>query len=298
MDNSTNALLFIIVLILLFGSTKEATTSGTSLPTDVASLVNPSVIFNANNMYTSGTSITTEYVRIFKQNGEEKDLGYKSVNAGSLQLSPNEKYKFYFFMNTSPSLNYYVDVQEYTGKVQDSVDNVIGQGCAVDNSLTYATLDDKGRVQANGTNVIDMSTNTKKDIALRIKSHMGKCYGNPDAPEGKGNVICIDYTAGIGLSFSANTALVQTPSSIASNLTGSGVCFQFPILENGAGIDLPLSINSGSTEITSDHNMTVWADDLGFDINADDKSEIWGYTDEDGNRLGSIPIKLGTIRVS
>ena len=292
----------LLLIVLIFLSRQTATTSDSDI--DFSTLVDSSVVFNGQNSLVKGSAITTESVRILKLNGGDArgDLGYKSLDGGTVSTSPNEKYRFYFFMNaTLPSTSYYVDVQDYTAPVKDSADNIIGQGCAIDSSLIFSVKDEYGNTQTSTSNIQSLSASQSKPMAIRIKVSSDQCYGMPDSKEGTANAVCFIHTLAAIAKIELNTKKIPAPLSVVNaDATSSKAitCYQFPVLDDNEVIDLSIYVTAGATEPTFAHNITVMSDDIAFDLNKDNLDEIYGYVDEDGNELGADVITLGTIYIS
>jgi len=215
------------------------------------------------------------------------DLGTKSLNSGALNVNPNVDYKFYFFMNESgPDTDYYVDVQDYTGKLQDSTDNVAGKGCSIDTNPVVVVRNSAGQTQTASSNAQSLAANNNVDIEIDIKSHTDKCYGTSDAP--KGNAVCFNYNSNAFSDIKSNTQFISIPKSVNSLGLGTMKCFEFNVLEDGAKNTLTIQLQGGSTEPTISHNISIFTDDIGFDLNANNLNEIWDFTDEDGNQLARV----------
>jgi len=216
-----NNALWAIVLIVIFIYLSQSNNSSpvvkqANLSTDspLANLIDADVTFTGVDKHVGGNSLlTNELVRIFKLNGAREDLGTRSLNSGTLAVTPNVNYKFYFFMNaTVPSTNFYVDVMDYTAKVQESVDNLVGKGCSIDTLPKVTVRNPTGAIQTSRTNAYAMGATQTADFEVSIISHTDKCYGTPDAS--KGNVICFGYATADFSDISTNTNFVAPPRSV------------------------------------------------------------------------------------
>lgn len=290
----------LLIAVLFFTSQSSPQKQILSSEADLASVVNPTVAFYGQNMYLTGTAITGEEVRIIRQNGDSKDLGYESLGSGTLDVTPNVNYKFYFYMNDSaPSSAYYVDVQDFKGPEVDSQTDVVGKGCQIDTPI-YTAYNVNGQVQSSTANAQAVTAAQSVDLSIRIASHSNKCYGMPDAKDkGLKNAVCFAYAAAAFTSVKTNTPFISAiPNGISKQL-GSNVisCYEFPVLQDGEETLLAVNLKANG-EPTIAHNITVYSDDIAFDLNAASMSEIWGYNDEDLNELGSTYKTLGKIYVS
>lgn len=283
-----NLFLWVILAVLVIGYfSQEPTSTPKQLVAEDSNLVNlvdADVSFTGQDKYVAGTSTTSESVRIFRYDGTAvTDLGAKSLNSGLLSVKPESNYKFFFYMNgTLPSSNYYVDVQEYTGKVQDAVDNLVGIGCSIDTSPNVVVRNSNGNVQSATANAQSISASQSVDVEIDVKSHIGKCYGTPDAP--KGNAICFAYNTAAFSNVKPNTKWISVPASVSSLDLGTVKCYEFDVLENGAKQTLTVTLQSVADPTTA-HNISIYTDDIAFDLNLDTLEEIWDFTDESGNEL-------------
>lgn len=303
MANNINGFWIIVLIAVLFfasnGQNVETQPSDNNV--NLADIVNPSVTFHGQRMFLSGTSLTTESVRILKSNGEDKDLGYKSLNSGTLSLEPNKDYKLLFFMNDSaPSSLYYVDVMDYTAKEKDSTEDLTGQGCRIDSTPTFTSYNTNYQPQTATAYAQSVSANSEADVSVRIAVSSDECYGMPDAKDkGYSNALCFAYNANAFDDVETNTGMVSIPFSVSSAAAGKAVsCYKMPILSDMEEFNVVVHLDAGATEPTNAHNITVYAEDIAFDLNADNLQEMWSYSDEDNNNLGSSLVTLGTIYIS
>lgn len=289
MKNNVVWAILVLILIISFSNknpqtTKQTLTITADQTSDLVSLIDAGVVFTGANKYLAGTSLSTESVRVMSENGENKDLGYKSLDSGTLSVSPEKNYIFYFFMNTTPSTQYYVDKQLYTGKLQDSVDNVIGKGCSIDTPLVVVRSS-SGATQKSTATGETIGASSSSAVEVEIKSHSDKCFGTPNAP--KNNVVCFNYHSAAFSAVKANTNFVSVPRSITASVNNSNAnaCYEFPLLADAETAILTVTLTS-SADPTTDDNISIFVDDMGFDLNQEFLSEIWDYTDESGNQLG------------
>ena len=261
-------------------------------------MIDADVSFNGVNKYASGTALTSEYVRVLRLNNGGKDLGAKSLNSGALSVTPEADYKFHFFFNSSgPSSTYYVDTQDYTAKIQDSVDNVVGQGCAIDTDPTVTVRTSSGQTQTAASNAQAISAAATVNVEVDIRAHTDKCYGTPNAP--KGNAICFGYDTTYFTTVKPNTKWISVPRSVTGLSLGTVKCYEFATIADGQRETLTVKLTANA-EPTTAHNISIYIDDISFDLNADNLAEIWDFTDESGNQLSDIISSTadGYIRVS
>ena len=292
MENNKLWALVLLGIFLYLSSQSSSTVivqqaDGTSNNSNLENLVNADISFTGLNKYVRSTALTGELVRVFRLNGIRQDLGTFSLNSGAMNVDPGVAYKTYFFMNsTGPDTDYYVDSQDYTGKVKESTDNLAGEGCAIDTNPVVVVRNAAGQVQSSSANAQAVSASTNVEIEIDVKSHSSKCYGTPDAP--KDNAICFNYNSNAFSDIKSNTNYIAVPRSVSNLGLGSIKCFGFKKLEN-AGLDtLSIQLQAGSTEPTITHNISVFTDDVGFDLNANNLNEIWDFTDESGNQLTRV----------
>lgn len=293
--NTIFAVILVAVLIYMWQQPASSPTQDTTNNVDISNLIDATVTFTGKNMFEAGTSLKTENVRILKLNGDDKNLGHKSLDSGTLTVTPGENYKFYFFMNdTAPSSNYYVNLIDYVGKPQEN-DDVVGEGCAIDSSLTFTSYNSGYQTQSGSTNAQSVTTSEDITVSIRVASSMDTCYGMPDAS--KENAVCFTYNTAAFSKVETTTNSVSTPSSLA-NLSSIGIaCYEMPKLKDGSVAEMNIHLLSGSTEPTTEHNISVYAEDVNLDLDANTLDEILGYNDEDGNNLGSPLQKLGEIKI-
>ena len=293
-------ILFAIILIgvLIFISKQPVPEQPTQ---DFTGLIDAGVSVTGRNLYEPGTSLSTEDVRVFK---DGIDLGYFSLDSTAIPVTPGLDYKFYFFMNASPSTNYYVDVLDYIGLEQDAVDDIYGEGCAIDTKPTFWVINSAGSTQTSSSNAQSLAASGSAEISINIKAHSEECYGIPDAKENnKANTVCFMHNSSAMFSkIETGTGSTITPASISTSGNASErniiSCFKFPVIANAESAELLVTITAGSTEPTSNSNITVMSQDICFDINKDNLDEIWGYQDEDNEDICGLAVKLGEIYIS
>ena len=288
-NNVLSAIILIILFVYLSQSNKpseikEATDSSES---PFVNLVDADITFTGVDKHVGGNSLlTNELVRIFKLNEKREDLGTRSLNSGTLSVTPNIDYKFYFFMNGSvPSTNFYVDVQDYTAKVQESVQNIVGEGCRIDTNPKISVKNPSGVVQTSRTNAYTLGASSTADFEVTISAHADKCYGTPTAS--RGNVICFGYATSEFSNIKTNTEWISPPRSVLDLSRNSDQnalkCFEFNKLEDSSSTILTVQLTANGDP---SNNITIFTDDIGFDLHKSNLAEIWDYVDEEGNQLG------------
>lgn len=290
-DNIFWAIILVVILFSFSQAPKQAITIPDS---DISSLIDADVQFNGQNKYIAGSSLSEESVRVLRGTS---DLGYKSLDSGTLSVTPGAEYLFLFFMNTTPSTTYYVDVQPYIVKAQESVDNVIGHGCMIDTSPKVIVRNQAGQTQTASANAQAIAAGETKNIEVDIRASADQCYGTPNAP--KGNVICFAYDSTYFTNVKSNTAWVDVPYSVSSMDVGTVKCYEFDVLESTEKDTLTVELIANG-EPTSSHNISIYVDDIAFDLNQNNLDEIWGYVDESLNQLGHVitSTAAGTIYVT
>ena len=228
MDNNKIWAIILLGIFLYFSSQSSSTViiqqAASADNSSLVDLIDADLSFTGVNKYVQGTSLTGELVRVFRLNGGRTDLGTISLNSGALNVKPNVNYKLYFFMNeTGSDTNYYVDAQDYTGKLQDSTDNLVGKGCTIDTNPVVTVRNSAGQVQTSTSNAQALSASTNADVEIDVKTLTDKCYGTPNAP--KGNAICFNYNANAFSDIKSNTDFLSIPRSINSLGLGTVKCF-------------------------------------------------------------------------
>jgi uncharacterized membrane protein len=294
---NNNAIIGAIVVVAAIFFLMNMGGDETSTTPDLSSVVQPSASFTASNMHKIGTGITTEYVRVIKNNGIKNDLGQISLNSGTLNTEPNAVYSLYFGENSS---TYYTNVESYTAPAQESVDNVRTSLCEIDTTPSVTVYDEDEQVNAAGSNVIAIGTDETVTAYVKVKAAADKCYGNPDS-QVPDNAICFEYSSSVYNDVSLATGASATPYQI-SDAKAAGYalkCYKLPKLaDNQDTGKLPITLEANGNPTAANGNVTIRIRDAGFDLNADDLTEIFGFEDEDNNALGSAKVINDTIHIS
>jgi len=246
-------------------------------------------------MFVKGTAITDEYVRVFKMNGDFQDLGQTSTNSGTLSTAPNGKYSIMVGENSS---TYYTSVSDYTAPCQDATDNKVGTLCYIDTDPTVTVKDENEDSQTSSTFAQAITTNDEVDVLVKIKVASDKCFGNPSA-EGD-NAICFKFNNTALTSVETGTGSTNLPyAATAYAAAGYSInCYKFDKLADKGSVELSTTIKSGASQPGVDHNVTIYLDDVAFDLNADSLEAIWGFHDESNNALGSAIVTGDFIYIS
>ena len=255
----------------------------------------PEASFTAERMFLKGTAITTEWVRVFKMNGDFQDLAQTSTDSGVLSTAPEGKYRLMYGEN---STTYYTQVVDYEAPCQDATDNKVGVLCYIDTDPTVTVKDENDDSQTSSTFAQAVTTSDEVDIIVKVKVASDKCYGNPSA-EGD-NAICFKFNNTALTSVKTETGSSDLPyAATAYAAAGYSInCYNLPKLADRGEVELPVTIKSGSSEPGVDHNVTIYLDDIAFDLDADDLIEIWGFHDEDNNALGAALVTGDFIYIS
>ena len=293
--NDNLAIWAIVVLLGIFMFGGDKADAITPAGVDLCSVVEPEASFTAERMFVKGTAIATEYVRVFKMDGEGKDLGQTSTNSGTLSTTPNGLYRVMYGENSS---TYYTQVEDYTAPCQDATDNKVGTLCYIDTDPTVTVFDENSAVQSASANAQAVTANDEVGITVRVKVAADKCFGNPSATGD--NAICFAYNNSAFTSIEADTGTADLPYAVtAYSASGTSInCYNLVKLADRAQIDIPVTLKSGSSEVTLVNNASIYLDDIAFDLNADSLEEIWGFNDEDNNALGSAIVAGDMIYVS
>lgn len=300
-----NTLILIVVAVIAVGmigkqpagTTSTGGGSAVSGEVDLCTVVNPTLSFTGQDLYKSGTAIAAnEGVRILLMDGESKtDLGTKSLNSGTIGVEPKAQYKLYFGEN---STTYYTSPVSKEGPCKDSTVAISGKLCTIDTAPTVTVLDEFGAAQSSGVNHQTIAASTTKDISIKVQPAAYKCYGNPNAPSK--NALCLKYNSTSYTKVSATGAsAISTPFSVTNDsATGYVIeCYEMPLISNSAPTTMPVKIEAASTWVNRDtQNISVYIKDVDMDLNAKTLAEIWGFQDEDNNRVGSTHV-AGIIRI-
>lgn len=283
------ALIFLVVFFYLSQPSETETQTPTQkeggyTEEELSQLVDASVSFTGNNKHVAATALTSESVRVIKLDGAtRKDLGFRSLNSGTIGVVPENKYVFYFFMNgTAPSSTYYVDVQDYTAKVQDSADDATGEGCTIDTSPIVYIKQPNGSVNS-ASNPMAIGAGASVDLEVTVRAHQDECFGMPDSP--KPNIICFDYNTAAFTSIQSTRNALSAPYSIGGLGLGAISCYEFDKVEDGSSDTFTVTLLANG-EPTTAHNVSIFMDDAAFDLNGDTIQEIYGFVDEANNQLG------------
>jgi len=304
----------IVLAVMYFtGNLNLGTQSGTGTGTgtgtggggnypDIGGLIDGTLTFTAYRDMVTGTAITSEYATVL-EDGKKVE---KSTNSGTLDTSVGDDLLIYFGLNktqVSQSPTYYPDIYGSFVYPQKENEDVTGALCTI-STATITSFDEYDSPQSSTTNAQAMTTNEKKDIKVRIKTSSQECYGAPDAT--KGNTICFIYSTTPFISVKATgKSAISAPYNVSSTQASAGnaiACYPFQTLK-GTGVvaqqqvDIPVTLESSGTEPTTAYNITVWIDDISFDLNADTNALIEGFEDEDNNPLGANAIS-GKIYIS
>jgi hypothetical protein len=274
------------------GAAPSGTGSSSSGGVDLCTVVQPSASFTGQRMFLEGTSITSEYVRVIKSNGMNKDLGYKQLNSATLNTDPNGAYKLYWAVNSS---TYYGVPEAYTAPCKDAVDDKVGSLCTIDTAPSIKVYNEDGDVNTAQA----VGADDTRNINVKVRVAADKCYGNPSAAVSGTNAICFKYNTTVFKKISAGTA-IATPYTVSSTNSTSGydiACFALDKIKDNAEITVAVKLESQSTEPTLLHNMSVFLDDVAMDLNQDTLDQINGFVDEDNNALGASVVQ-GTILLS
>lgn len=291
----------ILAYMLLVGKGGETTTTTTNPAggndIDLSTVVQPSMSFTGQRMFLEGTSLTSEYVRVIKE-GSRKDLGQKSMNSGTLSTEPNAVYDLYWGENSS---TYYTLPEKYTARAQESQDDKVGILCAIDTNPTVTVFDEFGRVQDGSSYNQSIGSDESKEISIRVKVASDKCFGAPTSA--KDNAICFRYNSTKFLSVEAATDSQAAPYSVTGSYAAAGkaiACYKLNKLKDLGTQDIPVTLKSASVAAVASpgHDIQIYLDDVDFDLNADDLSEIDGFEDEDNNALGSAIVTGDTIGIT
>lgn len=305
MTDKMNPIIYIALgalLIYMIGGKGGVTSTTTVVPTsgsnniDLSTVVQPSVSFTGQRMFLEGTALTSDYVRVIKE-GSRKDLGQKSMNSGTLSTEPNAKYMLYWGENGS---TYYTLPESYTAKAQESQDDKVGVLCSIDTNPTVTIFDEYSRVQDGSSYNQSIASDETKEMSIKVKVASDKCFGAPTSA--KSNAICFRYNSTKFLSVEANSGSQEMPYSVASGYAASGkaiACYKLNKLQDLGSQEIAVTLKSASVAaIASAHEIQIYLDDVDFDLNADDLSEIDGFQDEDNNALGSAIVTGDSIGIA
>lgn len=259
----------------------------------LGSLIDGTLELSGNRMFLEGTSLAGRGVRVFNDGFDE---GTQIIGTDTVTASPGDELKIYFYENDTGT-SYCLGTCYYTLPIYEEyplkeIYKLKGTGCQMDTAPTTVTFDEYGQVQTASANAQAIAANDEKTVSVRVKPNADKCLGNPEASED--NTICFKYlsTSSGYQSVEANTGSQSLPYNISSAQSATGYdisCYKLNKLVDLAFQDVQVTIKSGSTN-PGTVNITVWIDDIAFDINADTNEEIWDFQDEDNNPLGINPV--------
>lgn len=274
--------------------------TATSTGVDLSALIDGTVTFTGSRAYLAGTALTAEYVRVIEKNGEKKDRGTISLNSGTLSASPKKKFDLTWFWNATsvaPSANYYAYPETYVYPSAER-DTKSGIGYLIDTAPTISIFDEYGQVQTSAANLQALGADDVKTVTLRIRAASDKAYGNPAAT--LSNAVCFSYNTTHIQNVETNTGSVSAPYAISSEYSKAGAglsCYNLPKVADLKYEDVPVTIKATSSEPGTYANISVYTDDIAYDLNADTLDGIWGFQDEDNNALGD-GVETTTIYIS
>ena len=265
------------------------------------------VTFSNANVLARGTS-QTEFTRVFLdgKNSQGADLRVDKsqvAGGGTLTLAPGDHVIAYHAQNsTTDPTGYYNDKNEFViGCVGALTDE--GEIYQYDNGLTLSYKNQNGQVNTGQA----VAANSKYDLDVTIRSSSQKAYGNPQLADRGKNALCFQYNNTIITSMDwkvggVNQGVVPVPQIHSGNNTVTGMnafrCFQMPIIKNTEKLEGVLHLESGATAGVNVNTINVTTEDLNYDLNADDLSEIVGIQDEDGNDMAFRGIFLTPIDIT
>jgi len=296
-----NMLLLVIVGVvafMLFGNqggepaAQDPTNQG---GVDLCLLVDGQASFTGQRMFVAGTALTSSHVKVLKMNGGTvvKDLGYKSMDSGTVSLSPNANYKLYYGEN---STTYYTAPETYVAPCQESTDDKVGVLCTIDTSPTITVWNENGAVNTDTSAEQEIAADEVVSVEVKIKATADECYGNPDCPGD--NAICFEYNSTIIQSVKASSGSQAMPYIIGAASAAGEVttCYKSAKIADTGSETLTVTITPASGQNPTDvDDITIKYDDCAFDINADSLAEIWGFEDEDNNNLGDTSVETTEI---
>lgn len=257
------------------------TTATGGVTTVVTSDTKTTVTLSGINKYVTGTKLTSEYAKVFK-NGF--DQGQVSLNSGTFDSSPDVPLKVYYFENSS---TYYTQKVEKVVPPRGTLD-LQGEGMAWDTGLTltsYNSDDQPNTAQAIGAS-------TTKIMGFKYASTSQKGFGNPQCSEHSSPVVvvCFEYnTTFTGVEMKDSNGAIQasaaTPASLAGlNASNTMKCYAGNGVYNGGEQRYKAAITSNTDPNAI--SIGVYFEDCDMDLNADNGAEIWSTHDEDNTNLG------------
>jgi len=271
---------------------------------DLCTVVQPTASFTGQRMFQETTALTSDWVKIIKENDILSDLGYVTMNSGTKDLQPKMKYKLYYGLNSSATAGYYPALESYEGPCAEGTQAKVGVLCLRDTAPTVTVKNEDRDAQSGATNAQAISSDDEKTVYLKLQTASKKCYGNPQISD-KQNVVCFKYNTTIWDSVTVpDSTLRGTPQGLDSSYGATGfriACYEFKTLKNNEYVEVPVKINSAvSINPDSTGNISFYLDDVDYDLDAYTLQEIRGYEDETYNDLGVAVVTTspGSISVS
>ena len=246
------------------------------------------------NALARGTA-PVQFTRVFLNNDKGRIDKGQVADAGTLTLTGGDHIIAYHAENsTAAATGYYTDKREFTlpctGATSAYTDE--GQLYQYDNAMTLSYKNQNGEVNTGQS----IAANSEYNIDVTIRSSSQKSWGNPQLVGKASNALCFKYNNTVITSLDwkvggVNQPVISVPQIHAGNNTDVGQsnsfrCFGASMIKNTEKFDGVLNIKSGSTVATAGDTINVTTEDMDYDLNADDLSEIVGVQDEDGNDLG------------
>lgn len=301
----------VVIAVSALGE-KGVTPSGTSTGSagvataDICKIVTPSATLTGQRMFLSGTALTTEWARAVRINGDstKKDIGSISLNSGNLPTVGNGKYQIYFGINaTTASSLYYPTIMSYTAPCLEAPDEIAGVVCR-NSTPTITVFNENGDVMSTTThNEQQVDADDARTVTVRVRAGTDACYGMPGAS--KDNALCFRYNTSDFKAVTAETGVQDMPYEVTSTygLTGFNIaCYKLGKVADNAQVDVKVKLESTSTNPTNasggaNGNVSIYTDDISFDLNADTLEDIIGFQDEDNNILGTT-VQTGMIYIN
>lgn len=236
-----------------------------------------------------------QYTRLFLNNEKRRVDKGQIADAGTITLTGGDHFIAYHAENsTTAQTGYYTDKRETTlpctGATSAYTDE--GQLYQYDNAMTLSYKNQDGSVNTGQS----IAANSEYNIDVTIRSSSQKTWGNPQLVGKATNALCFKYNNTVITSLDwkiggVNQPVIAVPQIHAGNNSDVGEnnafrCFGAPVIKNTEKLEGVLNIKSGSTAATAVNTINVTTEDMDYDLNADDLSEIIGVQDEDGNDLG------------
>lgn len=257
---------------------------------DLCTVVQPTLSFTGQRMFQETTALTSDWVRIIKENNGLSDLSSVSMNSGTKDVEAKVKYKLYYGLNSSATAGYYPALETIDGPCTEATTAKIGKLCLRDTAPSVTIKNDDGDVQAGATNAQALGADEVKTVSIKIQTASKKCYGNPQITD-KQNIICFKYnTTGWDLVSVPDATLRTAPQGLDSTYGATGfkiACYEFKTLKDNEQVIIPVKIDSAvSVNPLAALNISIYLDDVDYDLDAYTLQEIRGYEDETFNDLG------------